>query len=293
MELRQLRYFAAVARHLHFGAAAAELHMAQPPLSQQIRKLEDELGIELFTRTSRKVELTEHGELLLAAAQSTLREADGVRELADGLRRGSAGRLRIGVVASVLNWGLAPILREFRRRNPEVQVTATQMPVGDQIDALAENRLDIGFTLGQLRYDFLHVQVLSVEPLVVVLPSDHPEAAQERVDLRRLSDQPFLTWRAPFGPHLDDFIIRACTEAGFSPRLTVMGAQIQTIAHLVAAGYGVGVMLGCDRVMATPGAVFRDLLPPVPTTVLSAVTSRRSRNPIIPRLLAELPHIDM
>jgi DNA-binding transcriptional LysR family regulator len=293
MELRQLRYFVAVARHLHFGAAAAELQMAQPPLSQQIRKLEDELGVELFTRTSRKVALTEHGEQLLVAARRVLHEADAVRELADGLRDGNAGRLRIAFVASVLNWGLAPILRGFRSQNPGVLVTATQMPVADQVEALAEHRIDIGFTLGKLDYDFLDVQVLSVEPLVVLLPSDDPNARDDMVDLRRLSDQTFLIWRAPFGPHLDDFITRACGEAGFYPKLMEVGPQIQTIAHMVAAGYGVGMMPSCDRVMTTPGAVFRNLVPPAPSTVLSAVRHRRSRNPVVPRLLAELPHIDM
>ncbi|WP_281690377.1 LysR family transcriptional regulator [Pseudonocardia thermophila] len=177
MELRQLRYFVAVAEHLHYGKAAKALHIAQPPLSQQIRRLEDDLGVQLLTRTSRRVELTEHGVHLLEAARRALAEADAVRDLACGLRSGSAGRLRIGFVASVLNWGLAPKLRAFRSRNPGVEVTATQMPVIDQVEAIADNRIDVGFTLAHLAYSHLTVQVISVERLLVVLPEDHRLAA--------------------------------------------------------------------------------------------------------------------
>ena len=117
MELRQLRYFVAVAEHLHYGRAAKYLHMAQPPLSQQIQRLEAEFGVELFRRTSRKVELTEHGAQLLDAARRVLGEADSVLDLASGLKAGTAGHLRIAFVASALNWGLPPLLRNFREQN--------------------------------------------------------------------------------------------------------------------------------------------------------------------------------
>lgn len=293
MELRQLRYFVAVAEHLHYGAAARSLHMAQPPLSQQIRRLEADLGVELFARTSRRVELTEHGEQLLGSARLVLAEADRVREQADGLRTGRGGRLRIGFVASVLNWGLAPRLRAFRDSNPRVEITATQMPVIDQVEALTDNRIDVGFTLARLTYDHLAVQVVSVEPLAVALPHDHPRAGDARVRLADLADETFLTWRAPFGPHLDDFITRACSEAGFFPRVAHQGPQIHTVVHMVAAGFGVTLVAGCDRAIAAPGVVFRDLVPPVPSTVLSAVRHRHRASPIVQRLLAEMPAIDI
>ncbi len=293
MELRQLRYFVAVAEHLHYGQAAKYLHMAQPPLSQQIQRLEAELGVELFRRTSRKVELTEHGAQLLDAARRVLGEADSVLDLASGLKAGTAGHLRIAFVASALNWGLPPLLRSFREQNLELEITATQMPVNDQVVALIENRIDIGFTLARLTYDQLRVQVISVEPLVAVLPADHPHAGDERVQLGDLAQETFLTWRAPFGPHLDDFITRACAEAGFMPRVLYQGPQIHTLANMVAAGFGVSLVPQCDRRMATPGAVFKDLAPPAPWTVLSAVRHRRGSNPIVDRLMDELPAIDI
>jgi len=293
MELRQLRYFVTVAEHLHYGRAAKQLHMAQPPLSQQIRRLEVDLGVELFRRTSRRVELTEHGAQLLEAARRVLAEADVVRDLAEGLEGGTVGHLRIGFVASVFNWGLAPLLRRFREENPGVEVTAMQMPVTDQVDALLDNRIDIGFTLARLTYDHLRVQVIAVEPLVAVLPSDHPHADDERVQLSDLAGETFLIWRAPFGPHLDDYVTRACAEAGFLPTVGYQGPQIHTVAHMVAAGFGVSLAPRCDRAMATPGVVFKDLAPPEPWTVLSAVRHRRTSSAFVDRLLNELPSINI
>jgi DNA-binding transcriptional LysR family regulator len=293
MELRQLRYFVAVAEHLHYGNAAKSLHMAQPPLSQQIRRLEVDLGVELFARTSRKVELTEQGGQLLNAARRVLAEAEAMRDLADGLRSGSAGRLRIGFVASVLNWGLAPRLGAFRGRNPGVEVTATQMPVIDQVEALTDNQIDVGFTLARLTYSHLDVQVISVERLVAVLPEDHPRAADDQVSLADLADETFLIWRAPFGPHLDDFVTRACSEAGFLPSVAYQGPQIHSVVHMVAAGFGVSLVAQCDRLIEAPGVVFRELAPPTPWTVLSVVRHRHRRNPVVDRLIAELPAIDI
>jgi DNA-binding transcriptional LysR family regulator len=293
MELRQLRYFVTVAEHLHYGQAAKALHMAQPPLSQQIRRLEADLGVELFRRSSRKVELTEHGRLLLDAARRALGEADNVRELADGLRTGAAGRLRIGFVASVLNWGLAAWLRRLRDSHPGIEVTATQMPVIDQVEALTDNHIDIGFTLSRLTYEHLHVQVIAVQPLLAVLPDDHRLANADQVELAELADETFVTWRAPFGPHLDDFITRACAEAGFLPTVAYQGPQIHTVVHMVAAGFGVSLVAECDRHIGAPGVVFTPLAPPAPWTVLSAVRHRLRRSPIVDGLMSTLPSIDI
>ena len=167
------------------------------------------------------------------------------------------------------------------------------MPVKDQVAALVENRIDIGFTLSRLTYDELLVQVISVEPLVAVLPIDHLHAGDDSVELKDLAHETFLTWRAPFGPHLDDFITRACAQAGFMPRVGYQGPQIHTVASMVAAGFGVSLIPQCDRRMAVPGVVFKDLAPPAPWTVLSAVRHRLRSNPIVDRLMDELPSIDI
>jgi DNA-binding transcriptional LysR family regulator len=278
MELRQLRYFVAVARHLHFGEAARELHMAQPPLSQQIIRLEQELGVRLFQRTSRQVELTDEGRLLLDAVQVVLGGVEHVEDLAQRLRDGRAGRLRIGFVASVLNWGLAAHLRGYRAANPDVEITMTQMPVIDQVRALADNTIDVGFLLSRVDYDHLAVHELSVEPIVVVLPADHPLAAGPSVRLEQLAEETFIAWQAPYDEHFDDFISRACAQAGFVPRLAFHGPQIHTVLHMVAAGFGVGMIPRRDQVLSAPGTVVRPLAAPVATVSLSVAHHAHRHN---------------
>ena len=274
MEVRQLRYFDAVARHLHFGDAARELHMAQPPLSQQIIRLEQELGVRLFHRTSRQVELTDEGRLLLDAVQVVLGDIDHVEDLAHSLRDGTAGRLRIGFVASVLNWGLAAHLRRYRQHNPGVEITVTQMPVIDQVRALSDNTIDVGFLLSRVDYDHLVVHELSVEPVVVALPEDHRQAGCSEVALADLADETFVAWQAPYDEHFDDFISEACARAGFVPNLQFHGPQVHTVLHMVAAGFGVGMIPRRDAVLRAPGTVVRPLAPPGATVVLSVAHHR-------------------
>lgn len=278
MELRQFRYFDAVARHLHFGEAARELHMAQPPLSQQIIRLEQELGVQLFHRTSRQVELTVEGKLLLEAVRVVLGEAEHVEDLALRLRDGTAGRLRIGFVASVLNWGLAARMRQFRAEHPGIDITVTQMPVIDQVQALADNAIDVGFLMSRVDYPHLTVHEIAAEPIVVVLTEDHPLAKRSVVPLHLLADETFIAWHAPYDEHFDDFISSACAQAGFVPRLQFHGPQIHTVIHMVAAGFGVGLIPQCDQHIQVPDTVVRPLAAPVPTVSLSVAHHRHRLN---------------
>lgn len=278
MELRQLRYFETVARYLHFGEAARALHMAQPPLSQQIIRLEQELGVRLFHRTSRQVELTDEGRLLLDAVRVVLGDVEHVENLAQRLRDGTAGRLRIGFVASVLNWGLAAHLREYRANNPDVEITMTQMPVIDQVRALADNTIDVGFLLSRVDYAHLTVYELSVEPLVVVLPDGHPLSTATSVRLDELAAETFVAWQAPYDEHFDDFISHACAQAGFVPRLTYHGPQVHTVLHMVAAGFGVGLIPRGDQILRAPGTVVRPLATPAATVVLSVAHHAHRHN---------------
>jgi DNA-binding transcriptional LysR family regulator len=281
VEVRQLRYFAAVARHLHFGDAARALHMAQPPLSQQIIRLEQELGVRLFHRTSRQVELTEEGRMLLEAVRVVLGDLEHVENLAARLRGGTAGRLRIGFVASVLNWGLAAHLRSYRQRNANVEITVTQMPVIDQVRALADNTIDVGFLLSRVDYDHLTVHELSRDPVVVALPEDHPQAAAAEVRLADLAEETFIAWHAPYDEHFDDYISEACAGAGFVPRLQFHGPQVHTVLHMVAAGFGVGLIRRGDAVLRAPGTVIRPLAPPGGSVVLSVAYHRYRQNPAV------------
>jgi DNA-binding transcriptional LysR family regulator len=285
VELRQLRYFVAVAEHLHFGQAAKSLNMAQPPLSQQIMRLERSLGVQLFERSSRQVALTDSGRILLEVTRDVIGQADHLQYLAEALRVGEAGRLRIGFVASVMNWGLGSRFRAFRTRYPNAQVTATQMPVADQVAALQGAQIDIGFTMARLNYDDLRVVDFAEEPLRAVLPSDHRLAGTGRVRLSDLAAENIISFRKEIHQHVEDFISIACHQAGFIPHLTYHGAQSHTILHMVGAGFGVSVLPACDEVMGAHGVVFAELEPPVPTIRFSVVRPRRRMTPLASRLV--------
>jgi DNA-binding transcriptional LysR family regulator len=285
MELRHLRYFVAVAEHLHYGRAAAKLHIAQPALSQQIRKLETELGLELFHRTSRRVELTDHGATLLPTARDVLSQAEQFATLAEALQAGEAGHIRIGFVASVMNWGLSERLRAFRVQYPAAQVSATQMPVADQVSALLDNHIDIGFAMGRLNYDQIATRTFADEPLKLVIPVDHPKAGTGPIPLAEMAEEKILSYSGPFGEHLEDYISRACLDAGFAPRLVLHGAQSHTLVHMVAAGFGIGLLPACDECLAVPGVVFAPIASPVPMIKLSAITHKWHQIPLAARLL--------
>jgi DNA-binding transcriptional LysR family regulator len=285
MELRQLRYFVAVAEHLHFGRAAKALNMAQPPLSQQIIRLERSLGVQLFERSSRQVALTDSGRVLLEVTRDVIGQADHLQNLAEALRLGEAGRLRIGFVASAMNWGLGSRLRELRTRYPNAQVTATQMPVAEQVAALQGAHIDIGFTMARLNYHDLQVIDFAEEPLKVVLPSDHRLAGTGQVRLSDLAAENVISFHRAGHEQVEDFISMACHQAGFIPRLTFHGAQSYTILHMVAAGFGISVLPACDEVMGARGVVFAEMEPPVPTIRFSVVRARRRMSPLASRLV--------
>ncbi|WP_260508830.1 MULTISPECIES: LysR substrate-binding domain-containing protein [Mycolicibacterium] len=283
MEIRHLRYFLAVAEHLHYGRAAKSLNMAQPPLSQQIRRLESMLQLELFERSSRRVALTEEGRFLLEAAREVIGQADHFEHLATALRLGTAGQLRIGFAATAMNWGLGAKLREFRTAYPAAQVVAHQMSVADQAVALQDDRLDLAFTVGGLNYDNLEVLDLTEEPLRAIIPTDHALAGQTSVRLADLAGETFLSYR--FDDHLEDIVAAACYGAGFTPRISYQGAQSHTLLHMVAAGFGLGLLPACDAKMGADGVAFVDLEPPVPTVRISVVRHWRRLTPLGARML--------
>jgi DNA-binding transcriptional LysR family regulator len=285
VDIRQLRYFVAVAEHLHFGQAAKSLNMAQPPLSQQIMRLERALGVKLFERSSRQVALTESGRILLEVSRDVIGQADHLQSVAEALRLGEAGRLRIGFVASVMNWGLGTRFKAFRARYPNAQVTATQMPVAGQVHALQGAHIDVGFTMARLNYHDLRIVDFAEEPLKAVLPSDHRLVGTGRIRLVDLAAEDIISFHRAPEDHVEDFISMACHQAGFIPRLSLQAPQSHTILHMVGAGFGVSILPACDEVMGARGVVFAELEPPVPTIKFSVVRPRRRLAPLASRLV--------
>lgn len=282
MELRHLRYFVAVAEELNFGRAAGRVYLSQPALSQQIRKLEEELGVALFQRSRRRVELTEAGQVLLEGARQVLvqveQTARAVRE-AGGIERSQLG---VGFPEYVNHTPVADILQTFQRRYPYVALEEHEMftlqQTLQQIGELRDGRLDVGFLLAPVDDEALEFEhVLSIE-LVAAIPQDHPLAARPEVPMRDLAGERIILFSRRFHPGCYDYIVGCCREAGFNPDVAQRNEpQLYSGAatyRVVASGAGVGIVarpLVSDSRPA--GVVFRPLREPTP--VLSLVAAWR------------------
>ena len=274
MQLHQLEYFLAVARHLHFTRAAEELHVAQPSVSQQIRKLEDELGARLFHRMKRRVALTPAGETLLPLARRVLGDVEEARaevqELA-GLRR---GRLAVGAPPSVSTTLLPRALAAFHGEYPGVTLVLREAGSGDLIRYLEQGELDLAIVIMPARHPALHTTPLLDEELVLAVPPDHHLADRESVGIAELQETPFVMFRE--GYDLRAATLAACRRAGFEPRVAVDGGEMDSILRLVAAGLGVAIVPG---MVIEPGAAVRGVRvdSPAPTRRL-ALAHRRDRS---------------
>jgi DNA-binding transcriptional LysR family regulator len=252
MELRHLRYFMAVAEELHFGRAAERLNMAQPPLSQQVRALEDELGVRLFERSSRRVRLTEAGEIFEGRARRILESADMAVDEARRAARGELGRVTVGIMSSAMLPTFPPILRHYRAGRPDVEVAFAQLHSNEQLDAVREGRIDVGFVDISARGGrtdvngvAVHVEPVWRETLVAALPREHPLAGRARIGLAELADDPFIMMPRLPATGLYDRVIQFCQDAGFNPAVRQEAQQLPVVVTLVAAGVGVALVPGC------------------------------------------------
>ena len=237
-----LRYFVAVAEELHFGRAAARLHVTQPSLSRAVRQLERELGADLLTRTKRSVRLTEAGRALLQAAPHAMEEVERACELARGAARGETGQLRLGFLPSA-NVALVPALvRESRKASPHLLLRLHELFDDPQLAALSERRLDLGILRAPRPDDELTFEPLLREDLSLVVARDHRLARRRRVSFRDLRHEDLIIWPRSMAAQTYDSVIEACRTAGFSPHVVQEADSSQTIIGLVAAGVGVAVL---------------------------------------------------
>ena len=259
MELRHLRYFVAVAEELHFGRAAARMHVAQPALSQQLKQLEEELGVVLLARTKRHVALTEPGRLFLHEARRTLASAANAAGVARRAAAGRVGRLRIGYVDSAL-WGVLPsVLAAFRDRFPSVELTLLERLPRQQVSALTSGDLDVGISPPHAVPDGFHTQPVSEEPVALALPASHRLASKKRIDIKDLADDPWVLVPARIPSRLRDLTLSACAAAGFAPRVAQEARQLDALVALVSAGLGVTLVPSSAERVPRDGVVFRPL----------------------------------
>jgi DNA-binding transcriptional LysR family regulator len=242
MELRHLRYFVAVAEELHFGRAAARLHMAQPPLSQQIKSLEGELGVVLFHRTKRHVELSEAGRLFLGEARATLSQAARAEQTVRDACLGIQGRLAVGFVTSACHTVLPTAVRAFRAAYPRIAISLREMTPAAQLAALARHEIDVGLLRPPVQEADIASETILVEPLVAALPHTHTLAGRATLPLRALASEPFILFPRQHGPGLVDVILSACREAGFTPAVAHEPNEMLSLLAHIAGGLGVSLV---------------------------------------------------
>jgi DNA-binding transcriptional LysR family regulator len=284
MELRHLRYFVAVAEELHFGRAAARLGIAQPPLSQQIRQLEEELDVRLFARGGRRVDLTEAGRVYLAEAREILQRVARAGVAVRRAARGETGTLAVGVVPSA-TYGLMPrVFRTFRERNPDVALSVGVMSSGVQVEAIRAGALQLGFARPPFGDETLAAETVYQEPVIVVLPDGHPLASRGALSLAALAAEPFVLFPRDRRPGWYDFVVAVCRDAGFQPVVAEEAPELATAMALVAAGIGVTLVPSSVKDLRRSGVEYRDLAP-APRTRLVALRRAGEPPPVVARFL--------
>lgn len=252
MELRQLRYLLALAEERHFTRAAAREHIAQPALSQQIRRLEDEVGLPLVERTTRRVALTEAGELLVARGRRILAEVDAAQSELEGLRGIQRGHVTVGVLHTMGPVDVSLVLALFHERHPGVELTVREHSSEELAEMLRIDEIDLAFLSVTERIEShgLGLQQLISEELVAVLPRDHALAERPRIRMAELAEEKFISYRE--GSRLREALESAGRDAGFEPRVTLESNESPRIRRLVARGLGVAILPRSDA--EGPGA---------------------------------------
>ncbi|MBH9428808.1 LysR family transcriptional regulator [Pseudomonas aeruginosa] len=283
MELRHLRYFIAVAEELHFGRAAERLGISQPPLSQQIQALEEEIGARLFERTNRRVELTDAGRLFLDESRQVLAQVDKAVLLARRAHLGELGELKIGFTSSAPFTSTIPSsIHAFRKAYPDVHLDLQEMSSRQVLKALLEESLQVGVIRPLALPDAVHWVEWFREPLGAVLRADHPLAAgsEDGLAIAALAEEPFVFFPRSYGTGLYDQVIALTRQAGFSPRIAQEASEAMTIIGLVSAGLGVSILPASFRRTRVDGVVYRTLSDPAATTAVWLVRRQNEGSPL-------------
>jgi DNA-binding transcriptional LysR family regulator len=290
VELRHLRYFRAVAQELHYGRAAERLHIAQPPLSQQILQLERELGVTLLIRSTRKVELTPAGHSYLERAVAILDAVDDAAAQAQRIAEGSEGRLTIGCVGSATYSLLPTLVRALKHELPGVDVSVRgEMLAPAQTGALLSGEIDLGLLRPPVEDPRLLVETVRRDRLIVALPDGHPLAAGSELSIADLRDQEFVAHAGRGRSIMNALLAATCAEAGFVPRIHNEVEETSTLVTLVAAGLGVAIVPEPTAALDIAGVCYRPLLPD--RLGVDLVVARTADSPLTEKVLAVLRRV--
>jgi DNA-binding transcriptional LysR family regulator len=285
IELRQLRYFVAVAEESHFGRAAVRLHMTQPPLSQTIQSLEAELGTPLFFRTRRSVALTPAGVALLPEARRILQQASALPDLARRAASGESGLLSLSFISTADYSVLPPLLREFRERYPQVQIDLREATTDVQLEDLMHGRIDAGLLIPPLpdkaKSELDYLTVLS-EPLIVAAPQGLKALrGNSTVALKALADLPLIIFPRRIAPAFHDAILMCFRDAGLAPHIGQEAIQMQTIVGLVSAGMGIALVPQSVSNLKRPGVEYKPLANKTPLIETGLAWRRDTVSPVL------------
>jgi len=291
MELRHLRYFVAVAEELHFRHAAEIMHVAQPALSQQIKQLEEEIGVTLFERSRHKVRLTPAGKAFYENAQRILKQADQAVSKARKVEFGDAGTIRIGFVSTAAIRVLPAAMKKLQKQVPLAEVELSELAAGEQVDRLYREQLDVGFVHAKLAQDVLKTMIVARDRLIVAVPGSSKLAGCRRVDLKDLA-----SWTAimPAGHSSSGFyeqVRMAYQRAGVRPERVHNTRLLQTGLLLVAAGVGVSLVPESFKSIHVKGVVYKKLQVEPPLSELVAVWRRDNASPLLNRFIKNLPEL--
>ena len=290
MDLRHLRYFIAVAEEQNIGRAAARLHISQPPLTRQIQQLEEELGVLLFTRTPRGMELTPAGEQLLEEARNIRALVEQATERTQRAGQGKLGRLDVGIFGSAIIDIIPKLLEAFRGAYPDVKVVLHSMNKNEQIEALRQRRINIGFNRIITPLPDIASELVSTESLLLAVNASHPLAEKAVVPFQSLADHPLVMFPAGSRPGLIDKVFGLCQQVGFVPQVSQEVGDVISAIALVARGFGACLVSQSTSVLSLPGVVYRPLsgLPDNAQIDLSCIFRADDHSPILEAFLEVL-----
>jgi DNA-binding transcriptional LysR family regulator len=288
MNLRSLRCFLAVAEDLHFGRAAKRLNISQPPLTQHIKSLEQELGARLFERTKRSVRITEAGSALLDEARLLIAQADGLRHVVQRADKGRSGTLRAGFITSAIFTKTRLLYSKMSRGVPGATVMWQEMNSSEQVDALREGKIDIGFLHTPVEHHDLEARVIVRDPMIVAVPDTHRLAGRRSAPLSEFGDDDFVLPLRHMSPSFYDRIIAACSAAGISPAIPHQPRHLLTILSMVSMGAGISLVPSSLAGAGFPSVAFIKIRGRTPITEVSVIWNPENRSPVLARAIQVL-----
>jgi len=292
-DFRQLRYFIAVAEELSFTRAAQRLHISQPPLSQQIQSLEQDLGVRLLERNKRNVALTKPGQLFLEQARQILLQAEEARHLVSEAAAGFSGQLRLAYTVSVSFHPFLPqALLRFGRNAPNVRVQLSEMYTEPQFAALRAGQIDVGFVRNEPAHEAdaraLRLDVIDREPLLLALPAGHPLATRRRLHMGDVAGQPFVAQPRELAATLYDRLVQLAAKSDFLPQIRQHAQQLTGLLALVSAGIGLALVPATMRAVRLTGVSYVPLQDPDAHLLLAVASRADDSSPVLAQFLSTI-----